>query len=88
VISDVRRARPAGPLFHEGGRLFRPSQDSSGRYGRALNINEVEVLNTREYRERIVDRIEPGWNPAFVAVHSLSRSGGLTVMDAVLREPR
>jgi hypothetical protein len=88
VISDVRRARPAGPFFREGGRLYRPSQDSSGRYGRALNISEVETLNIREYRETIVDRIEPGWNPACVAVHSLSRSGRLTVMDTVLREPR
>lgn len=88
VVSDVRRARPAGPLFLEGDRLFRPSQDSSGRYGRALTLNEVVTLTTDRYEERLVWRLEPDWNPDFVAVHSLSHSGGSTFMDAVLREPR
>ena len=33
VVADVRHARPAGPLFREGGELYRPGQDCSGAYG-------------------------------------------------------
>ncbi len=88
VVSDVRRARPAGPLFVEGDRLLRPSQDSSGRYGRALNFNEVVTLTTDRYEERPVGHLEPDWDPEYVAVHSFSRAGGSTFMDAVLRERR
>ncbi len=87
VISDVRRARPAGPLFFEGNCLYRPSQDSSGRYGRALNINQVLELDERRYKEVQVDKIEP-WNRSTLAVHSYSRSGAMTFIDAIHREPK
>jgi hypothetical protein len=88
VVSDVRRARPAGPLFVEGDRLLRPSQDSSGRYGRALNFNEVVTLTSDRYEERPIGHLEPDWSPDYVAVHSFSSAGGLTLMDAVFRERR
>jgi hypothetical protein len=88
VISDVRRARPAGPMFLEGDRLYRPSQDCSGRYGRALNLNHVLELDELRYKEVQVGRIEPDWRRSIVAVHSYSRSGAMTFIDAIHREPR
>ena len=41
---DVRSARPAGRLFRDDGRLIRPSQDCSDRYGGAIVLNRVDVL--------------------------------------------
>jgi hypothetical protein len=88
VVSDVRRARPAGRFFLENDRLIRPSQDSSGRYGRALVFSEVKELTERSYREVEVRRIEPGWNRCIRAVHSYSRQGPIAFMDAVHCEKR
>jgi len=51
VVSDVRSARPAGPLFSHNGRLYRPSQDCSLAYGHSVSINRVDVLNDDDYRE-------------------------------------
>jgi hypothetical protein len=52
IVSDVRRARPAGALFFEGGKLIRPGQDRRLRYGYALTLtNEVEVLSESDYKE-------------------------------------
>lgn len=88
VISDVRRARPAGPLFIEGDRLYRPSQDCSGRYGRALNLHQVLELDEQHYKEVQVEKIEPNWHRSILAVHSYSRSGAMTFIDAIHREPK
>jgi hypothetical protein len=84
VISDVTCARPAGRLFTENGRLFRPSQNSSRRYGRALQFNEVIELSDRHYAERVVEMIEPTWSRSIRGVHSYSRAGRMTVVDAIL----
>ncbi len=82
VISDVRAARPAGRLFTHNGKLYRPSQDCSCTYGYATNINEVLVLNEKEYSEKRVDALYPKWNKKVTAVHTLSHSDGLSVIDA------
>jgi len=88
VVSDVCSARPAGPFFRLNGRLFRPSQDSSGRYGRALNVNEVLQLDEQSFREILVEKVEPVWNRALVGTHSYSFAGDTAFMDAICREPR
>jgi hypothetical protein len=81
VISDCRRARPAGALFERAGKLYRPSQNSSWRYGRSININEVLELTETTYRERRVSEITPDWHPSVKGVHGLSMEGGITVID-------
>jgi hypothetical protein len=88
VVSDVCRARPAGALFREGGRLLRPSQDCSVRYGYAITFNEVEVLTPEDYRERPVARIEPGWIAGNRGSHTFSRSERLEVIDGQQVETR
>lgn len=81
VISDVRRARPAGRLFYEGGKLIRPSQDCAKAYGYALNFSEVVTLNERDYEERVISRIEPGWAKGNLGTHTYTRSDGFEVID-------
>jgi hypothetical protein len=88
VVSDVRSARPAGKLFMHEGRLYRPSQDCSHRYGWGLNLNWVETLTTEAYAERPVSRAEPSWAPDVLATHSFNREGPLHVVDAQIRRSR
>jgi hypothetical protein len=88
IVSDVRRARPAGRLFGYSGRLYRPSQDCSQRYGWALNFSEVQDLTTETYREAIVSKAEPNWASDVVAVHTFNMASSLYVVDAQIRRFR
>ncbi|HEY7739818.1 MAG TPA: hypothetical protein VIB01_04300 [Steroidobacteraceae bacterium] len=88
VVTDVRRARGAGPLFTGNGALFRPSQDSSRVYGEAVIVNQVEVLNEREYRESPVVRIRPGSQGGVRCIHTFGGSGRVGVMDLLVRHRR
>jgi len=75
-------------LFQSGGRWFRPSQDSSGRYGRAIVINRILKLDRRTYEETPVTRIEPEWMPGLTGTHTINASRGITVIDGRLRRSR
>jgi hypothetical protein len=85
VISDVRGARPAGPLFSRDGRLYRPSQDCSVAYGHSVLINCVENLDEHEYRETAIHRIAPGWREDALRVHTVSGSKRLRIIDCMIR---
>ncbi len=85
LISDARAARPAGPFFEREGVLYRPSQDSSRRYGYAVNLNRVDVLNEREYAETRVEKILP--RGGLLATHTYSRANGWVFTDGVTRKP-
>jgi hypothetical protein len=39
--SDVRKARPAGRLFHHDNDIYRPSQGCSVGYGHGLVLNKI-----------------------------------------------
>jgi len=82
LITDVRRARPAGALFLDEGRLIRPSQDSSKAYGYALVFSEVLKLTEDEYQERPVSGLKPDWLKGILANHTYSRSEHFEVIDA------
>jgi len=81
VVSDIRRARPAGTPFLLGGQLIRPAQDCSRRYGGSIVFNRVEILDEERYLERPVSRIGPGWAPGVTATHTYNRVEELTVVD-------
>ncbi|MBN1346224.1 MAG: hypothetical protein JXQ73_26280 [Phycisphaerae bacterium] len=86
VVSDVRRARPAGRLFYSGDQLLRPSQDCSNRYGGAIAINRVVGLTETEYHEEPFARIEPTWYPGALGTHTLNRTERFEIIDGyVLR---
>jgi len=83
IVSDVRCARPAGALFFEGGKLIRPGQDCSLRYGYALTFNEVEVLSESEYKEKPYCRIEPDWCPGSICTHTYNHTEEYEVLDGM-----
>ena len=88
IVSDVRQARPAGRLFEYGGRLYRPSQDCSRRYGWAFNFSEVQDLTPDTYRETIITKGKPNWARDIVAVHTFNMASSLYMVDAQIRRFR
>jgi hypothetical protein len=88
VISDVRRARPAGKIFRHNGGIYRPSQDCAVTYGYGLNLNQIITLSETEYEERTVCFAKPGWDKSVSALHTLNHVNRLTVIDAMCKMPK
>jgi hypothetical protein len=81
LVSDVRRARPAGALFRNGSKLFRPAQNGAVTYGHAISVAEVTSLTPTDYAERFAYEIKPDWLPGIHGTHTISFSDDLTVLD-------
>jgi hypothetical protein len=79
ISTDVRNARGAGAIFRHNGRLYRPSQDCSVRYGRNFSLNEITRLDEAQYQELPVVTVEP--LAGFVGTHTFARSGHLEMID-------
>lgn len=86
---DKNVGRPGGRLFVEGGKLLRPAQDCSRKYGEALIIYQVDDLNyDGNYIEHEVKRIEAcefGISKNPERVHQITIAGQYEVVD-VLKE--
>ena len=84
VVSDVRRARPGGHLFRDQrGRLIRPAQDCSTKYGHAIVLHHVTRLDPEHYEEMPVGRIDADWGPQNIASHTYNFAGGYEVLDGM-----
>jgi hypothetical protein len=83
LSTDVRGSRPAGAILRRNGRLYRPGQDGSGTYGRAIALYEILELTDTTYREQLVTSIEPNWHDRIRRTHTLAHVGRLTVLDAL-----
>lgn len=79
VKSDVRNARPAGPLFTVDGKLYRPAQDSSRTYGGQVIINEVKILTDGEFLEEPANAVLPP--QGYTGLHTLSFTGDYLFFD-------
>jgi hypothetical protein len=84
VVTDVQRARPAGMLFYESGRLIRPSQDCGKAYGYALVFSEILTLTETHYEERLISRIIPESIPHAISNHTYNRTDRFEVVDRTL----
>jgi hypothetical protein len=81
VCQDVRRSRSAGHLFRRNGSLIRPAQDCSVRYGYACQLNRVECLSPRDFKEAPFERIEPAWHHGLIGTHTINSSEYVEVID-------
>jgi hypothetical protein len=88
VVSDVRRARPAGAFLDLDGDLVRPAQDCAVRYGGEVVFNRVLHLDGERYAEEALARLGPQWHPGLLATHTYNRAGGFEAVDGVLRRRR
>lgn len=88
ICADVRSSRSAGCLFLREGKLIRPAQDCSVRYGYACQLNEIQTLSPAEYRERPVSRIEPDWYPGLIGTHTINSNETIEVIDGQVYRSR
>lgn len=86
ISTDIRCSRPAGKIFAHNNKIYRPSQDCSIRYGRALNICEITKLSETEYEEVLVSKFEADWHSNLKGVHTVNFDNNLSVMDAYCYE--
>jgi len=87
ISTDVRYARGGGAIFRHEGKLFRPSQDCSGEYGRSMTLNEIVVMDHEHYREEPRVTIDPVWMKDLVGTHTYGRAGAVEIIDGKTRLP-
>jgi len=88
IVKDVKSARPAGRIFQQDGRLIRPSQECSVRYGYAINFNHIITLSEKEYAETCLRVFKPPSGGRLIGTHTYNDEEGLTVIDAIQRGRR
>ena len=88
IVSDVRTARPAGKIFTRNGKMYRPAQNCSRRYGYGMAINQIITLTTTDYEEICVNEIGPDWDESIVATHTVNHDNKMTIIDAIKRRRR
>jgi folate-dependent phosphoribosylglycinamide formyltransferase PurN len=87
ISTDVRYARGGGAIFRHEGKLFRPSQDCSGEYGRSMTLNEIVVMDHEQYREEPRVIIDAVWMKDLVGTHTYGRAGAVEIIDGKTRLP-
>jgi hypothetical protein len=75
-------------LFEWNGEVYRPAQNSSGRYGYATSINRITKLDREDFQEEEVSTILPNWKKDLLGTHTLSIAGDLTVVDCLMKRSR
>lgn len=84
LVRDLSRGRSAGRVQRDGqGRLLRPSQDCTRRYGNGLNINQIIQLTPTLYEEQLLWHKTGEEAGAWHGMHHLDWHRGLMVMDAL-----
>jgi len=84
VKSDARSSRPAGAMFARHGKLFRPAQDCSRRYGGAIAINRIVDLTATRFREETICVLKP--SPSWEwpdGMHTLNALDDVVVVDGL-----
>ena len=87
VKSDVCSARPAGTPFVYEDQLYRPGQDCSTHYGRAITINKVDHLTRTSYRESRATAVLPTDVRYSYGLHTIAKVGNFTLVDGARLEP-
>lgn len=86
IVSDVRCGRPAGRIAAQGGRLLRPAQDCSRRYGYGLRLMEIVEWDIVRYAEREHRQYLPQGRR--LGMHTFNRELDWTFVDVKARANR
>ena len=86
IVSNVKKARPAGRIFSNDGDLYRPSQDCSKTYGYGFDLNKILVLSENEYREETTISVRPDWDKKITAIHTFGIEGPFRIVDAYAKK--
>lgn len=82
IVNNHKLSRPAGKIFIKDNKMYRPSQDCSGIYGRALNISCITKLSETDYEEELISKTEPIWDKNIKGIHTYNFNEKISVIDA------
>ncbi|MEO0794185.1 MAG: hypothetical protein AAFX93_03430 [Verrucomicrobiota bacterium] len=85
VIAGNDCSRPAGKVFRHDGKLIRPAQDCSVRYGYAVKMMQIEELTPDCYRETEIQTYLPDFAPGLRATHTFNRAEDWLLADGARR---
>jgi hypothetical protein len=89
VLVDAGAARPAGAMVRDRtGALWRPVQDCTHGYGRALRLARIDRLDPEGFAQTFTARIGSGPLWPGGRLHTLNRAGALEVIDGVGINPK
>lgn len=88
VVVDARFARPAGAVVATQNGLFRPVQDCSRGYGKALAIMRIDRLDPENFAQTCVSYMSPGRTWPGARLHTINRSGRLECIDGAILTPK
>jgi hypothetical protein len=88
IVSDIRSARPAGRIFINNHKIYRPSQDCSGLYGKACNMNQITTLSETAFEEILISKTEADWDPKLKGTHTFNFDEDILVTDAFTVDKR
>lgn len=82
VMSSLELTRAAGRVFSVDGELYRPVQDSTGRYGRQTKIVRIKKLDESGYEAEEVLTVNSFENPPFdETMHTLNVYDDCVIVD-------
>ena len=88
VVSDIRCARPAGPIVADAAGLLRPAQNSAAGYGHHIEWRRITALTPEHYAEEAAGSLQPQGDPRWLRMHTVGEADGLRVVDVMVRRPR
>lgn len=88
VLIDAGAARPAGALVRQAGALWRPVQDCTRGYGRALRLARIDRLDREVFEQTFTADIASGPLWPGGRLHTLNRCGSLECIDGVSINPK
>lgn len=87
VVANPACARPAGRIFEHAGKLIRPAQDCSVRYGYGVRLMAIDELTPESYRESEYHAYQPDFDlrQRYIATHTFNRAGNWLLGDAAVK---
>ena len=88
ISINPNHSRMAGSVFEKDEKLYRPTQNSSKRYGYGFNLEEITELNTTSYKEKSSCEVIPDFDSEILGVHTLNYAKNFTLIDGVKMKKR
>lgn len=88
IVSDIKKARPAGNIYIKGNDLIRPSQNCSHYYGYGMNINKINKIDDSNFEEEILLSIQPKWRKDVLCTHTFNFYDKIYISDAKIKRSR
>jgi hypothetical protein len=85
-VSDIRYSRNGGRIIRRDNKLYRVSQDCAVKYGYSVAFHEITELTETSYKEKLVNKILPGWEKNVEGIHTVANDEDFWVMDIRMKE--